>query len=98
VLILRFTQEVEAYRAANPERRFQWTDLADRAGVTTATLSLMEDPGYNATLRTLEKVARALGIPACRLVEEVSDVRGKRIVEGYRKKKGEAKKKAGRQK
>jgi transcriptional regulator with XRE-family HTH domain len=83
VLILKFAEKFQQYRAARNWVRSPQEELAECAGVTTRTLRSLQNPRYNARLQTLEKVASALGVAALHLVEEVSDDEGRRRVKAY---------------
>lgn len=98
MLILKVGQAVGEYRSASHERIWL-KDLARRLSVEPATLRQMHHPAYNTTLRTLERIARELKIPALKLVEEVSEEKGKKIIARYeadqaRKREKAAKRKA----
>ena len=47
--------------------------LAVRVGIHKQALSVMEKPGYMPSVRTLVRVARALGMPAWELLREAGE-------------------------
>jgi transcriptional regulator with XRE-family HTH domain len=54
---------MEALRIARLTRGLSQRELALRAGLSFRGYQLLERPDHNASLRTLEKVARVLGLP-----------------------------------
>jgi len=52
------------------ERGLNVSELAERAGIAKATLWQIENRQVSPTLRTLEKLAGALGVPVHDLIEE----------------------------
>lgn len=50
-----------AIRGARIAAGLTQAELARRAGLTQAMVARVEDPDYNPTLQTLERIARALG-------------------------------------
>ncbi|HEX5136533.1 MAG TPA: helix-turn-helix domain-containing protein [Planctomycetota bacterium] len=55
---------METIRRARKRRRMSQRELSRRAGVSFRGIQLLEAPGHDARLSTLEKVADALGLPA----------------------------------
>ena len=55
---------MEILRDARKRRRLSQRELSRRAGVSFRGVQLLETPGHDARLSTLEKVAEALGLPA----------------------------------
>jgi len=55
---------VEAIRRARTSRRLSQRELSRRAGLSFKGVQLLEAPGHDARISTLEKVAEALGLPA----------------------------------
>lgn len=64
---------MEAYRRRTGER-MTYKLLAERTGIAHGTLQIMgSQPGYNATIATLEKICRALGVDFGNLLELIDD-------------------------
>lgn len=55
---------MQTLRDARKRRRLSQRELSRRAGVSFRGVQLLEVPGHDARLSTLEKVADALGLPA----------------------------------
>lgn len=55
---------MEAIRTARERRRLSQRELSRRAGISFKGIQLLEAPGHDARISTLEKVADALGLPA----------------------------------
>jgi transcriptional regulator with XRE-family HTH domain len=64
---------MQTIRNLRSERRMNASDLAARAGIAKATLWQIEQGQVSPTLRTLEKIARALG---CEVTDLIADERG----------------------
>lgn len=61
-------------RAIAQDLKMSQGQLSRRANLTPAVIRrLWDDPHHNAELRTLEKIARALGVRICDLIEEEGD-------------------------
>lgn len=55
---------METIRAARERRRLSQRELSRRAGISFKGLQLLEAPGHDARLSTLERIAEGLGLPA----------------------------------
>ncbi len=63
------TSEGAAIRRLRIEAGISQEHLARRVGVTTHTIWTLEnDPNANPRLETLRAIARALGVPVCKVV------------------------------
>lgn len=63
------TSEGVAIRRLRIEAGMSQEHLAQRVGVTTHTIWTLEnDPNANPRLETLRAIARALGVPVCKVV------------------------------
>jgi transcriptional regulator with XRE-family HTH domain len=70
---IKLREAMEKYRIRTGER-VTYASLAEMSGVAQGTLSSIGSRvGYNVTLVTVEKIARALGVPFHELVEQIDD-------------------------
>jgi DNA-binding Xre family transcriptional regulator len=73
VVAIKLREAMEAYRRRTGER-MTYKLLAERTGIAHGTLQIMgSQPGYNATIATLEKICRALGVDFGNLLELIDD-------------------------
>lgn len=69
VIIVKLREAMEAYRHRSGER-ITYEQLAVVTGLSRATLeSIATRPDYNASLRTIDKICRALDCAPCDLLE-----------------------------
>lgn len=62
MIVIKLRAAMEAYRHRTGNR-ITYKDLAEQTGIAHGTLQIMgSQMGYNATLITLEKICRALGV------------------------------------
>lgn len=75
MIVIHLRKAIEAYEARTGER-LTHEELAERTGLSRATLnSIASRRGYNASLRTLERVCLALRCTPADLLEMVADER-----------------------
>ncbi|MGD8451195.1 MAG: helix-turn-helix transcriptional regulator [Phycisphaerae bacterium] len=73
MVAIKLREAMEAYRRRTGER-MTYKLLAERTGIAHGTLQIMgSQPGYNATIATLEKICRALGVDFGNLLELIDD-------------------------
>ena len=68
-LLVRLRECLDRYEARTGER-LTYDELAKRTNLSRATIeSLATRPDYNATLRTIERICKALGVTHAELLE-----------------------------
>ena len=73
MVAIKLREAMEAYRRRTGER-MTYKLLAERTGIAHGTLQIMgSQPGYNATIATLEKICRALSVDFGNLLELIDD-------------------------
>ena len=66
-------QNGHAIRALREKEGWTQKGLAEAAGLRQASLSDIEREASSATRRTLNKIARKLGVPVCAIMREPAD-------------------------
>ena len=73
MVAIKLREAMEAHRRRTGER-MTYKLLAERTGIAHGTLQIMgSQPGYNATVATLEKICRALDVTFGDLLEVIDD-------------------------
>jgi DNA-binding Xre family transcriptional regulator len=73
MVAIKLREAMEAYRRRTGER-VTYKLLAERTGIAHGTLQIMgSQPGYNATIGTLEKICLALDVTFGDLLETIPD-------------------------
>jgi DNA-binding Xre family transcriptional regulator len=82
MVAIKLREAMQAYKRRTGER-MTYKILAERTGIAEGTLEVMgSQADYNATIRTLEKICRVLGVGFGDLLELADDppkARGKRV-------------------
>jgi len=61
---------VESVKRARKRAGFSLAELAERCGLHSVSIARAERPGQAVKVSTVVAIARALGVPACELIDE----------------------------